>query len=362
MFTHNRAGGISWLAAVALSCAMTIPSIAQDLPAPDDEAALYEQAKAEGSLVWYSGGALETTKAMAASFEKQYPGVRVDVLRLTGASQYQRFMEESSANQFIADILWIGDYPSMVSLVEDELVADWTIPTADQFDDRYKLGTRAYAFNRVDSVIVYNENLVDDEEAALLEADWRNILDPRFKGRFAATTAKCGACYVAINLFTDPAKADIYPADFFEQVGAQEPGIYSDFIAMVDRVVAGENDFAYWSFESIAATKRSQGAPVRWVYPKPTPSFPSTWMAVSEFAPHPAAARLFLNWMGSAAGAESIQLDYFGTPTLNGVENIRSFASEDWYRAPDELYDVDFDRWIEHYETDMDRWIAAISR
>ena len=360
--TYHRSGCAGLLAAAALACTLTLPSFGQELPAPNDEAALYEQAKAEGSLVWYSGGALETTKAMAASFEKQYPGIRVEVLRLTGASQYQRFMEETAANQNIADILWIGDYPSMVSLVEDELVAEWTIPTADQFDDRYKLGNRAYAFNRVDSVIVYNENLVNEEEAALLEADWKNILDPRFKGRFAATTAKCGACYVAINLFTDPAKADIYPADFLEQVGAQEPGIYSDFIAMVDRVVAGENDFAYWSFESIAATKRAQGAPVRWVYPRPTPSFPSTWMAVSEFAPHPAAARLFLNWMGSAAGAESIQIDYFGTPTLNGVENIRAFAAEDWYRAPTDLYNVDFTRWVESYEEDMDRWIAAISR
>lgn len=349
-------------AAAVLAFGLISAAGAQDMPAPDDTEALYEQAKAEGTLVWYSGGALETSKAMAASFEAKYPGIRVEVLRLTGASQYQRFMEETSAGQYIADILWIGDQPSIVALVEDEMVAEWTIPNADQFDDRYKMANRAYAFNRVDSVIVYNETLVDEEEAALLEADWRNVLDPRFKGRFAATTAKCGACYVAINLFTDPDFADTYPADFMEQVGAQDPSIYGDFIAMIDRIVAGESDFAYWSFESIAATKRAQGAPVRWVYPKPTPSFPSTWMAISEYAPHPAAARLFLNWMGSEDGARSIQLDYFGTPTLNGVEDVRAFAGEDWYRAPTELYDVDFDRWNESYEADMDRWIAAISR
>lgn len=362
MFINYRLGKQPWLSAAVITLALGLPALAQDMPAPQDEAKLYELAKAEGSLVWYSGGALETTKAMAASFESQYPGVRVEVLRLTGASQYQRYMEETAAGQNIADILWIGDYPSMKELVADDMVAEWTIPNADQFDDRYKLGNRAYAFNRVDSVIVYNETLVNDEEAALLREDWRNILDPRFKGRFAATTAKCGACYVALNLFTDPAKADVYPADFLEQIGAQKPAIYSDFIAMVDRVVAGENDFAYWSFESIAATKRAQGAPVRWVYPKPTPSFPSTWMAISNTAPHPAAARLFLNWMGSEAGAKSIQLDYFGTPTLNGVQNIRAFASEDWYKAPEELYNVDFDRWIERYDADMDRWAAAISR
>ncbi len=338
------------------------PAAAQDMPAPGDEAALYERAKAEGSLVWYTGGALDTSQAIAASFEKAYPGVKVEVLRLAGAAQYQRFMEETGAGQNIADILWIGDYPSMQALVADELVAEWRIPTADRFDERYRMGGRAYAFNRVDSVIVYNDRLVSEEEARLLEADWRNILDPRFKGRFATTTAKCGACYVAINLFTDPALSSVYPEDFLEKVGAQGPAVYNDFIAMVDRIVAGENDFAYWSFESIAATKRAQGAPVKWVYPKPTPSFPSTWMAVSGKAPHPAAARLFINWVGSEAGARSIMLDYFGTPTMSGIADERAFASEDWYRGPAELYNVDFNRWIERYDADMARWIAAISR
>ena len=95
--SHWTASGWLWAAAVATGLAA--PAAAQDMPAPEDEAALYELAKAEGSLVWYSGGALETSKAMAASFEKQYPGIQVEVLRLAGASQYQRFMEETAAGQ-----------------------------------------------------------------------------------------------------------------------------------------------------------------------------------------------------------------------------------------------------------------------
>lgn len=357
--TRNRnTNGV--LAGLALAAALCVPAIAQDFPAPADEAALYEAAKAEGSVVWYSGGALETTKAVAAEFEKQYPGLTVDVLRLTGAQQYQRFAQETEAGQNIADILWLSDKPSMDALIESKDVITWRIPTYDRFADQYKIGESAYGFNRVDVAIVYNENAVTPEEATELQSDWKAVLDPKFKGRFAATTAKCGACYAALHMFLDPKLADQYPADFIQQIAAQQPDLYSDFLAMVDRVVAGEDDFAYWSFESIAATKRAQGAPIRWVYPNPTPSFASTWMAASAHAPHPNAARLFLNWAGSEAGAAAFQTKYLAATTIEGVPDQRPFTKEDWYQPMTHPYAVDFARWTANYETDLDSWIAAL--
>src|SRR5579872_7321983 len=125
------------------------------LPAPEDEAALFENAKKEGTVVWYSGGPLETTKAMAARFMEKYPGVNVEVLRLTGAQMYQRFMQETTAGQYIADILWLSDQPSVTALIDQNLLSSWRIPTYDRFPAKYKLGDKAYAFNRADIAIIY---------------------------------------------------------------------------------------------------------------------------------------------------------------------------------------------------------------
>ncbi|AWX93254.1 hypothetical protein DPM13_09395 [Paracoccus mutanolyticus] len=52
-------------------------------------------------------------------------------------------------------------------------------------------------------------------------------------------------------------------------------------------------------------------------------------------------------WMGSEDGALSLQRDYYSKPTLQGVEDSRSFVSEDWYQPPAELYEVDFENWPE---------------
>src|SRR5262245_30495891 len=70
---------------------------------PTDEAALYEAAKKEGRLVWYESAPLEPMRAMAAAFEKKYPGIKVEVLRIVGVQQYQRFMQETEAKQHMVD-------------------------------------------------------------------------------------------------------------------------------------------------------------------------------------------------------------------------------------------------------------------
>src|SRR5690606_7739923 len=109
--------------------------------------------------------------------------------------------------------------------------------------------------------------------------------DPRFKGRFASTTMKCGACYAGVHMFLDPKLEDEYGEKFLRAVAAQEPAVYSEILVALDRVIAGEHDFTFWTWEGGALSKWAQGAPIRWVHPNPTPSFSNSWQAVSAYAP-----------------------------------------------------------------------------
>ena len=63
---------------------------------PNDDAKLYEAAKKEGTLVWYESGPLEPMKEVAAEFEKKYPGIKVEVLRIVGVQQYQRIIDRKA--------------------------------------------------------------------------------------------------------------------------------------------------------------------------------------------------------------------------------------------------------------------------
>src|SRR5690606_3947054 len=152
--------GAMKLAGVALaSLLIASPVLAQD-EYPMDEAALYEAAKEEGTVVWYESAPLEPMKAVALEFEKKYPGIKVEVLRIVGVQQYQRFMEEVSAGQHNVDILHISDQPSMRALIADGHVADWKVPVHDRVPEEFRLGTHAYANYTTDNAIIYNVNRV----------------------------------------------------------------------------------------------------------------------------------------------------------------------------------------------------------
>ena len=327
-----------------------------------DEAKLYEAAKAEGTVVWYVGGPLDGMNAIAAEFQKVYPGIKVETLRLVGVAQYQRFLDETNAKKYLVDVLQSTDYPSMVSLVDLGHIAQWKLPTFDKIPERYRIKDYAYAQYTSTNAIVYNVNKVTPEEVKLLESGWEAVLDPRFKGRFSVSSMKCGVCYAPVHMFMDPKFKDRFGPEFLRKVVAQQPAVYAEVLVTLDRVVAGEQDFTMWGWESAAAIKQMEGAPIRWIFPKPTPDFGNSWQGISKYSTHPNAARLFLNWTMSEKGALAMERIYGGYSTLQGIPDVRVYAQEKWYAQPKEIYPVDWERWGNNYHKDMDEWAAIIKR
>ena len=353
---HSIARIVCSSAAALLLCATM--AAAQNYPRED--AKLYELAKKEGTVVWYVSAPLEAATAIAGVFQKKYPGVRVEVLRIVGPAQYQRFMQETQAKQHIVDILHISDLPSINALIDDGHIAEWRVPTHDRFPASFRVKNHAYANYPTSIAIVYNTNKLTAEEVKILESSWKGVLDPRFKGRFAVTTMKCGGCYAGIHMFLDPKFKNEYGPNFLKQVAAQKPAVYSDILVGLDRVIAGEHDFTYWSWEAIANTKWMQGAPIRWVQPSPTPEFAVSWQAISKYSPHPNAVRLFQNWSMSEDGAIALQEKYGSSTTLTGVADRRKVTKEPWYHPIKQSYNVDFKRWDQDYEKDMSLWSKTL--
>lgn len=355
-------GCLDKLAGLAVAVLMLGASAAsaQLPPGGPDEAKLYEAAKKEGTVVWYESAPLEPMLAIALEFEKRYPGIKVEVLRIVGVQQYQRFMQEVQAKKNNVDILHISDQPSMKILIDEGHVLDWKVPSHDRIPEQYRLQTFAYANYITDNAIIYNVNKLSPEEVKLLESDWRAVLDPRFKGRFAVTNMKCGACYAGIQMFLDPKLKSHYGEEFLRKVAAQKPAIYSEVLVGLDRVIAGEHDFTYWTWEGIAVTKWQQGAPIRWIHPSPTPAFGNSWQGISKYAPHPNAAKLFQNWSMSEEGMVAIQKLYGSATVMTGLADTRSVTKEPWFKPVTNIYPIDFDRWDRDYHKEMDLWIRIL--
>lgn len=67
--------------------------------ATEYEQTLYEAAKKEGELTWYTAQILgETAQRVITAFNAAYPGIKVNLLRASGQVLYQRVMQELQMN------------------------------------------------------------------------------------------------------------------------------------------------------------------------------------------------------------------------------------------------------------------------
>ena len=88
-------------------------------PAQDDAAlkALYEAAKKEGQLTWYSGILDQPLcDKIGAAFTQKYPGVRLNAIKTTSQVAFQRVMQDSKAGAPQSDVFTTTDASHMTFL------------------------------------------------------------------------------------------------------------------------------------------------------------------------------------------------------------------------------------------------------
>ena len=110
MKASNWASGL--LAAVAM-VALAASASAQT----DHEKQLYDAAKAEGSMTWYSGVLDQPIcDEVGKAFTAKYPGIQVNAIKTTSQVAFQRVLQDLKAGQVQSDVFTTTDIGHMVFL------------------------------------------------------------------------------------------------------------------------------------------------------------------------------------------------------------------------------------------------------
>src|SRR5262249_49478941 len=70
----------------------------------NERAALIERAKKEGEVVWYTSAGLQDSNPMAEAFQKDYPFIRVSVIRAGSGVLINRILNEARAQKGLFDV------------------------------------------------------------------------------------------------------------------------------------------------------------------------------------------------------------------------------------------------------------------
>ena len=315
-------------------------ALAQSGSGPSAE--LIAAAKAEGTLTYYHTTAIDPTAIWTAEFTKKY-GIKTQNVRGPSYPLWERWLTEERVRQHMADVVQITDTVLIEAAHKEGLIADYAPPSGSGIRPEMKKEGVWYTLFVNAMGIAWNSAKVTPEEEKLIrEGGWKVLTDPRWKGRIATgTPASGGSSYSYVYMFLG-GKRDQFGPDFIEKMAALKPQVYESKSPMYDRLAAGEHAIVDQASQSDMGGFYQKGAPVRWVFPKPTPAN-LTVQTISAKAPHPNAARLFQEWAMSPEG----QAAWFKVSSVASARpdtvDPRKAAKADWYKEPwyadpEELY------------------------
>ena len=250
-------------------------------------------ARKEGKVVWYTSLALTSAEKVAKLFEAAYPGVKVEVHRTGSQRILQRMMQELSSNIKNVDVVHTSDAGHYVLLKEKNLLMRYTPAGVDGFaagfkdKDGFHYGLRATV-----NVIAYNTKAVPAAEAP---RTWNDLLDPKWRGKLV--TAHPG--YSGVIATHVLALVHLHGWDYFKALAQNKPMLVQSAVDPSGVVASGERPVAVDGGEYTFYQTRKKGNPIEIVYPKEGVPLVVSPSAITSFAPHPNAAKLFTDFIFS---------------------------------------------------------------
>ena len=290
----------------ALGTAVALPD-----PARADLMALEAEARKEGTLTWYVAQLdTETAERFGRSFTASHPGITVEVIRTTGQVAFQRLMLDIKNHTPHCDVFSATDIAHMPALKERSELTQFTPDNSAGMRPQFRAQSDPgwyYVTNAGRWVLIRNRDKVTQEAAPKA---WTDLLDPKWKGKLSvahpAFSGGAGVWSLAMK--------KLYGWDFFKALAKNNPRVGRSTQDTVTLLSGGECLVGpTWAPGAYRAVDK--GNPI--AIDQPTDGvvvmvFPS---AIPAHAPHPNAARLFLEWMLSD--------DYSKMIAVDGSEPIR---------------------------------------
>ncbi|RDJ22421.1 extracellular solute-binding protein [Bosea caraganae] len=280
-------------ALLGLAGALTLPLVHVSAAAaaePYATPALIEAARKEGKLTLYTTNWVENEQELIKAFNAKYPDIVVDVIRATGGQMFTRVQAEGATGRLEADVVDLDGRVSATGLAD--LFADYAPPNAADYAPSDVVAGKFWPRSVYGWAIGYNSALLNNPPNS-----WKALAEGPYKDVSGHVQVTAGASGWVLALFQRKEVGE----DFWAKLAANKPKIYASSPQLSSALVRGEIQIAPVLTNGLIPNGR-KGAPVAAVLPSEGVPVLVAAAGISRTAPHPNAARLFLNWALSAEG------------------------------------------------------------
>lgn len=251
----------------------------------------------EGTVVWYGTMNTKDMNLTADAFMKSHPGIKVQTLRLGSSQLPARVATEQRGGKYNADVI-SGDQFQVSQLLDVGAFQKFSFADTNKFI-KGTVDPNGYWAN------LYQNTTVIAWNPAKLKADhltppssFADFAKPEWKGKFGFDTG-------ALNWYMGVLQSDKDGAALFKSIADNAPVKTSGHTQTVASLETGEFDATPTAYGYMAdQTKRTRHDVD---FANPSPLFVSlNPVGMAKNAPHPKAAKVFIDWLLSQEGQQFI--------------------------------------------------------
>jgi len=254
-------------------------------------AAQLAAAQAEGQLTLYSSTVLSAMQDTIRAFSQRFPGIRVDVVRLSGGQLTARVEAEAANGVLAADVIDHSDRTQAKRL--EAVFQDYAPPNAKAYRPAALCSPKLWPTIAPGMCVAFNPEL---HKAA--PRSWWDLCDPALSdGQIGEVTGISGGTTWTRILF----ERKVLGQDYWGKQSATKPRLFPSAAPLADALIRGEVTVGPIIYDAVMTNIRD-GAPLQAVFAKEGVPLTPYASGIAKSAKHPQAARLFLDWLLSDEG------------------------------------------------------------
>jgi ABC-type Fe3+ transport system substrate-binding protein len=336
---------------------------------------LLASAKAEGKVIVYGPPTPETRDRLTAAFEKRF-GITMEYLAVAGGDAAARVTNEHGAGVYSADAMIAGADSAFRALaasghVQNDVMGVLAplrpvliLPEVTD-PSKYRNGKLWFAdpedryFLRITN-FVYTPVFVNTDHVRVADLrSWSDLLKPAYRGKIAGhdPTSSGGGPGLPTASFLYVTQGEQYLRDLYL---GQQPFYNTNFRVLADHLANGSYPIVFSLQTQEYVRLADERFPV--AEAEHVPGYSAAgygFLGLLNQAPHPNAAKLFVNWMASREALQIYQ-DTQGYPSTRNDMDNSLMRPTSFHRAEIDYFDsADWD-WVLEYRPPTERKVREL--
>jgi iron(III) transport system substrate-binding protein len=282
-------------------------------------AQLIAQAQQEGELDWLATVVSTSKDPLIAEFKKEYglPKLTVNFENQETSNVTSRIQSEVTARRVTTDLVAVDGAPTFfASLKQAGALLDYTSPELSAYQGSQKYLSDDFGYWVSPDALMYLP-VYNPKDWPSGVPSWYDLLNPKLKGKlsFPGVPTSASAVYTYYGL------RKVLPLSYFknlQKIAAPRVGVGNGSTA-AQMAAQGELTVAITASHNVAEVSKKLGVPMDVAFPKEGSVTIGWSFGILAGSPHPAAAKLFEDFMLSKAAQQILIKHEYLTPARDDI-------------------------------------------